>query len=730
MENTSNNENEWRELAKDPKRKAKSKDPGWKYAFYPNLGNKDVVKCVLCGNENHGGINRLKQHLIGGYPDIHKCPKTTREIAGVMSEYIATTRSKKRNKAEVQLDIVDDEDDEVQEIGSTGASNTAPRCSKNKPLGFQPKVSKSVGSMVMRTPEQVIEDRHAKGPSQTTIESRLRTPEEKTRVHMHIANFFYECGIPFNAANSRSYEVMVESIGQYGPGLKPPTFHELRKPLLKKAKEDTDKLKEKHEKAWQKYGCTLMSDGWTDRRGRHLINFLANSPEGTFFLGSVNASSESHDAPMLANLLHSKIKEIGEKNVVQLVTDNGANYKAAAELLETRIHTLFWTPCAAHCIDLMLEDIGKLTGFKRTINQARRCTTFIYRHGRVLDALREKTNGRDIVRPGATRPALAEIASAMDFAKNKVKASFEKKQALLNKVLRIINDRWENQMGKPLYGAALFLNPGGYFDLLENNPSYASRLREDFNDVLEKMITDRITRDKISNYADDYKNSREGFAREMALEHRKLKSPLDWWDAYGGRALELQSFAKRIVGLCCSSSGCERNWSTFEFIHTKKRNRLEHQRLNDLVYIQYNRKIDSRFKKRRELGRNFDPLVLDDFEWNNEWISAEEDTFWSAVDVAQGASHALEGRNFPRRIHGVSTSHQGGSSSVVNDEIVTYTRRHTSFTLRDEDLDEEATPIDDDDVEDDYGVSSPEPSKANDEEGYGDGGDIEIDDFA
>ncbi|KAL6536927.1 hypothetical protein OROHE_012511 [Orobanche hederae] len=51
----------------------------------------------------------------------------------------------------------------------------------------------------------------------------------------------------------------------------------------------------------------------------------------------------------------------------------------------------------------------------------------------------------------------------------------------------------------------------------------------------------------------------------MAIEHIKSKSPLDWWDAYGGRAIELQSFAKRIVGLCASSSGCERNWSTFEF---------------------------------------------------------------------------------------------------------------------------------------------------------------------
>lgn len=44
---------------------------------------------------------------------------------------------------------------------------------------------------------------------------------------MHIANFFYECGMPFNAANSRSYEILVESIGQFGPDLKPPSYHEL-----------------------------------------------------------------------------------------------------------------------------------------------------------------------------------------------------------------------------------------------------------------------------------------------------------------------------------------------------------------------------------------------------------------------------------------------------------------------------------------------------------------------
>ncbi|KAL6512938.1 hypothetical protein OROHE_019728 [Orobanche hederae] len=443
-----------RELAKDPKRKAgRSNDLGWKYAYYPfPETKKDVVKCILCGNSNHGGIDRFKQHLIGGYPNIVKCPKTNKEIAKEMSDYVQGKKKSKKNVQQIEEDR--DSDDDVEEISSTAASNTmqsSKSCAGTKgkaaahPFNFRtPATSgnKSAASMkYMMTPEQVVEERHTKGASQTTLENRLRTPEEKEKVHMHIANFFYE-----NV-------------------LKPPTYHELRVPLLKKAKEETEKLKEKHEKAWKRYGCTLMSDGWTDRRGRSLINFLANSPEGTFFLGSVNASSESHDGQMLANLLESKIKEIGEKNIVQVVKDNGANYKLAGQILEIRMPTLFWTPCAAHCVDLMLEDIGKFLVFKKIIYQARRCTTFIYRHGRVLDAMREKTNGRDLIRTGATslsklsksengrkvcetvlssvfwsnvkdcvdaslpflqvmriadgdeRPALAEIAAAIDYAK-------------------------------------------------------------------------------------------------------------------------------------------------------------------------------------------------------------------------------------------------------------------------------------------------------------------------
>ncbi|GAV63663.1 DUF659 domain-containing protein/Dimer_Tnp_hAT domain-containing protein, partial [Cephalotus follicularis] len=53
--------------------------------------------------------------------------------------------------------------------------------------------------------------------------------------------------------------------------------------------------------------------------------------------------------------------------------------------------------------------------------------------------------------------------------------------------------------------------------------------------------------------------------------------------------------AIRLLSQIFSSSGCERNWSVFEQIHTKKRNILEHQRLNDIVFVTYNLRLKNRY---------------------------------------------------------------------------------------------------------------------------------------
>ena len=40
----------------DPARKPRrSTDPGWKYAYWPDLENKDKVECLLCGDDFRGG---------------------------------------------------------------------------------------------------------------------------------------------------------------------------------------------------------------------------------------------------------------------------------------------------------------------------------------------------------------------------------------------------------------------------------------------------------------------------------------------------------------------------------------------------------------------------------------------------------------------------------------------------------------------------------------------------
>lgn len=91
-----------------------------------------------------------------------------------------------------------------------------------------------------------------------------------------------------------------------------------------------------------------------------------------------------------------------------------------------------------------------------------------------------------------------------------------------------------------------------------------------------------------------------------------------WWEAFGGHCPELQRFAIRILSQTCSASGCERNWSVFERIHTKKRNRLEQKRLNDLVFVQYN----LRLRRNQLLNKrpDSDPIVLEDIDPTSDWV--------------------------------------------------------------------------------------------------------------
>ena len=119
-----------------------------------------------------------------------------------------------------------------------------------------------------------------------------------------------------------------------------------------------------------------MCDGWTGPTKLSIINFMVYSKGSTIFLKYVDALDKIKDNKYICGLLKDIIKEVGEANVVQIVTDNGSAFVKAGKLLMKK-YNLYWTPCAAHCIDLMFEDIGKRDSVAQLIMNARKITNFI-----------------------------------------------------------------------------------------------------------------------------------------------------------------------------------------------------------------------------------------------------------------------------------------------------------------------------------------------------------------
>ena len=122
---------------------------------------------------------------------------------------------------------------------------------------------------------------------------------------------------------------MIEAIGQYGVGMKGPSIYEVRVTHLNKELELTKDSMKDHEMEWKKNGCSIMLDGWTDRKERTSVNFLVNS-KGTVFMESINASLMIKTGEKMFERLDKWVDQVGEENVVQVITDSHSSYKMAS----------------------------------------------------------------------------------------------------------------------------------------------------------------------------------------------------------------------------------------------------------------------------------------------------------------------------------------------------------------------------------------------------------------
>lgn len=127
------------------------------------------------------------------------------------------------------------------------------------------------------------------------------------------------------------------------------------------------------------------------------------------FVKSVDASNIVKDAMTLCNMLSEVIDWVGAENVVHIVTDNATNYVAAGRLIHEKYETIFWSPCAAHCVNLLLKDIANMSHVADVASQASKITVFVYNHMTLLSWLRKRKGWKEIVHTEATQFATTFI---------------------------------------------------------------------------------------------------------------------------------------------------------------------------------------------------------------------------------------------------------------------------------------------------------------------------------
>ncbi|KAF7811629.1 uncharacterized protein G2W53_032605 [Senna tora] len=555
-------------------------DPAWEYCIEMTDPNgKKIWKCMYCEKQfKGGGIHRIKQHLAGKKGDATVCKKVPYDVQFKLQNNLKEIDEKKK-KGPNDLKNMQASEDNTDSSEVPPEPNTQITVADSSQRGIKRKSNADDSSFFA--------PRTTPG-AQPSIKYAMAGKEAVRRADMAIARFFYDNCIPMNVANSVYYQPMIDAIASIGSGYKGPTYQALRTNVLHDMKKEVTLLVEACRSSWSESGCTIMADGWQDRKNRQLINFLVYCPRA--WLRKRDGWTEIiRPGPTRFATTFIALKSIHEHKhdlqaLVTSKTFTESRYsrdQKAKEVIAIVLDNKFWSDCG-----IVVQIVAPLM-----------------RMLRIVDA--------------DNRPSLGYVYDGMYRARKTIKNVFMNKKSLYKPYTRIVKQRWDRQLRHSVHAAAYLLNQVFYYD--KANFSKKPEVMEGFLQVLGKIVTHNKTRFVEESML--YRNREGSFNSDLAIESSSKMKPDDWWKTFGYSSPNVQKLAIRLLSQTASSSGCERNWSVFERIHTKKRNRLEHKRLNDLVYIHYNLRLKNCDANKR---RNYDPIDYESIENIEFWITDED----------------------------------------------------------------------------------------------------------
>ncbi|GJW68210.1 DNA binding protein [Tanacetum coccineum] len=274
-----------------------------------------------------------------------------------------------------------------------------------------------------------------------------------------ISKFFYHAGVPAYGTDPPYFHKMLEMVGQYGQDLPAtPNSRMVTSRFLQDEMLTINTHLTKYKASWAVTGCSILADTWKDAHNKTLIKFLVSCPRRLHFISSVDATDFVEDAPTLFNILDKLVDEMGEENVVQVITQNTPSYQAAGKMLEEKRQNLIalkhlfqstkWLSSRVSKSEegQEIEKIVLNATFWKKVQYIRRSV------GPILQVL-QKINGDD------ENLSMAYIYNDMFKAKLKIKCNHGDDTRKYGNIWRIIDNNRNYSLGHPLYLAAYFLNP-------------------------------------------------------------------------------------------------------------------------------------------------------------------------------------------------------------------------------------------------------------------------------
>lgn len=197
-------------------------------------------------------------------------------------------------------------------------------------------------------------------------------------------------------------------------------------------KESDGKLKDSLKDATN---LVLTSDGWTNIRGDHIVNFVVKAPgKKPLFYKSIDTTGISQTALATADAICAVIEEIEPDKISAVITDNPNTMRASWVEIERRYPTIAAYGCSAHGVNLLIKDIVAIPAHKKTSIEASKIIQFINNHhvahGRFLAKMKEAKVTHKLTSSVPTR-WYTEHTSAAHLKQAKI---------LLT---RLVNEEWE-----------------------------------------------------------------------------------------------------------------------------------------------------------------------------------------------------------------------------------------------------------------------------------------------